>query len=513
MTEHREPYPVRVDAARDPALSRGLWLVKWLLLLPHYVVLAFLWIGFVVVSVIAFVAILVTGRYPRPLFDYAVGVLRWTWRVQHYGYGALGTDRYPPFRLTDDPAYPAHLEVPYPEHLSRGLVLVKWWLLAIPHYLILAVLVGGGLWLGAGGRGGDDGWAAGGLLTLLVLIAGIALLFTGRYPPSLYDFVIGLNRWALRVAAYAALMTDRYPPFRLDMGGTDPGTPAVPPPPAPSGGGATAAAPTPPAGAGGHPYHPGSTWSAGRVVAVVIGAVLLTAATGFGIGGATLLWADRTQRDGDFLVTPWASVSTDGYAITSDSIELDVRGSDWVLDDFLGTARIEVDPSSADEELFVGIARTADADRYLADVRHDVVRDLGPRWEGRGNRWLGPDAVREVDGGAPAAPPGDQDIWVESATGRGELSLEWRPADGDWTVVLMRADGAADLAADVRVGATVPALPGLAAALFGIGGVLLAAGLVLVLVAARRSGQTPPPAGPTAPPPAPVLSTSGGPQG
>jgi hypothetical protein len=240
MTEDRIPYPVRVDASLDPSLSRWLWLVKWLLLIPHFIVLFFLWLGFVVVGVIAFFAILFTGRYPRPLFDFNVGVLRWSWRVHYYGYSALGTDRYPPFTLADVPDYPAHLTVPYPERLSRGLVLIKWWLLAIPHYLVLAVLVGGGLWLGTGGAadtGWDDGWqAAGGLVGLLVLIAAIVLLFTGRYPKPLYDFVLGMDRWALRVAAYVALMTDRYPPFRLDQGGTDPGSqPTWPTGPVPSG--------------------------------------------------------------------------------------------------------------------------------------------------------------------------------------------------------------------------------------------------------------------------------------
>ncbi|AZP22481.1 DUF4389 domain-containing protein [Streptomyces aquilus] len=204
--------PVRVVAVLDTPLSRWLWLVKWILVIPHYVVLVFLWIGFALVSVIAFFGILFTGRYPRSLFDYNLGVLRWSWRVAFYSYNALGTDRYPPFSLGEEPEYPARLDIAYPERLSRGLVLVKWWLLAIPHYVVIGFFLGGF----------RLGWWSGGLVSVLTVIAGVTLAVTQKYPRSLFDLVLGLNRWVLRVAAYAALMTDTYPPFRLDMGGSEP---------------------------------------------------------------------------------------------------------------------------------------------------------------------------------------------------------------------------------------------------------------------------------------------------
>jgi hypothetical protein len=222
------PNPVRVEGKLDPQLSRWLWLVKWLLAIPHFIALFFLLIAFVVVTIVAWFAILFTGRYPRGLFDFNLGVLRWVWRVGFYTYDALGTDRYPPFTLGPAPDYPATLDVQYPEQLSRGLVLVKWWLLAIPHYLVLGVLLGGGVHAWNGGWDDEGrGWSGGpGLIGLLVLFAAIALLFTTRYPRGIFDLVVGLNRWVFRVVAYAALMTDVYPPFRLDQGGPERG-PAV----------------------------------------------------------------------------------------------------------------------------------------------------------------------------------------------------------------------------------------------------------------------------------------------
>jgi hypothetical protein len=136
------PYPVTLTGDLDPNLSRWLWLVKWILVIPHLIVLVFLWIAFLVLTIVAFFAILFNGRYPRGIFAFNVGVMRWTWRVGFYSYSALATDRYPPFSL-ERRDYPADLEVEYPEQLSQGLVLVKWWLLAIPHYIVVSFLNGG----------------------------------------------------------------------------------------------------------------------------------------------------------------------------------------------------------------------------------------------------------------------------------------------------------------------------------------------------------------------------------
>jgi hypothetical protein len=220
----RAAHPVRLDGELQPDLSRWLWLVKWFLAIPHYVVLVFLWMAFFLLTVAAFFAIVFTGRYPRGIFDFNLGVVRWTWRVTFYAF-TLGTDRYPPFSLEPDPTYPASFAVAYPEQgLSRGLVWVKWWLLAIPHYLVVAVFGGGPGWL-SWSWSERGSWAfSGGLISILVLIAAIGLLFTNRYPRSIFDLVMGLYRWSYRVLAYVALMRDEYPPFRLDSGGPDPGT-------------------------------------------------------------------------------------------------------------------------------------------------------------------------------------------------------------------------------------------------------------------------------------------------
>ena len=223
---HTGSGPVRLTGRLDPELSRWLWLVKWFLVIPHLVILAFLWLAFAVLTVVAFFAILLTGRYPRGIFDFNAGVLRWSWRVSYYAFGVAGTDRYPPFSLGEHPDYPARLDIAPPDQLSRGLVLVKWWLLAIPHYLIVGLMVG----TTVSSRSGDR-WVdvpVTGLVSWLVLVAVVTLLFTGRYPSGIHRLVVGLHRWVFRVVAYAALMTDEYPPFRLDQGDEEPSVDSEP---------------------------------------------------------------------------------------------------------------------------------------------------------------------------------------------------------------------------------------------------------------------------------------------
>jgi hypothetical protein len=215
-------YPARLEGHLDRR-SRALWLIKWLLLVPHYIVIAFLWLAFVLLSVVAFFTLLFGGKYPPGIFELHLGVLRWTWRVSFYAFNANGTDRYPPFTLADVPDYPARLEVEYPQTQRHGLPLVGWWLAGLPHYIVAGVFAGtetlAGWNIGHSGRSRSSGWM--GLTELLVFFGVLVLLFRGEYPRSLFDFILGLNRWVLRAGAYAALMTREYPPFRLDGGETD----------------------------------------------------------------------------------------------------------------------------------------------------------------------------------------------------------------------------------------------------------------------------------------------------
>lgn len=468
-------YPVRLRGELDPGVGRGLWLVKWLLLIPHAVVLFFLWIAFGVLTVVAFFAILFTGRYPRALFDFNVGVLRWSWRVWFYGYYALGTDRYPPFSLHDDPTYPAGLEVDRPVALSRGLVLVKSWLLAIPHYLILAILAGGGLSL-TFYSSDDQPWAwGGGLVVLLTLIAGVSLLFTGRYPRHVFDLVLGIDRWVFRVIAYAALMTDQYPPLRMDLGPQEPVQEPVQEPeqePVQEQVQAPAQTQGPPP----QPVTHAAGWTAGRVVGVTVGSVVAVLAVLVGIGASALLAVDQGLRDRDgFLMSGTEIAETTGYAVTSEDLDIHVHsGTGDLPRRLIGTVKITVDDESGNRAHFVGIARTKDVERYLGGVAHSVITDL----DGRERRHHF--SYREVGGGAPEVVPSQASIWEESVVGNGRQELRWEPRGGEWTVVVMNADATPGVNVEMTAGATVPVLGEGVAVIYLLGVLLLLLGTAVI---------------------------------
>jgi hypothetical protein len=460
------PYPARLEGHLEQP-SRWLWLVKWLLAVPHYVVLAFLWVAFTVLSVIAFVAILFTGRYPRGIFDFNVGVMRWSWRVSFYAFAANGTDRYPPFTLADVPEYPARLAVAYPAWQRKGLPLIGWWLVGIPQYMVAGVFAGGcafGWQLGTSGST-VFGWF--GLIGLLVFFGAIVLLFRGAYPRSIFDFVLGLNRWVLRVGAYAALMTPEYPPFRLDPGEIDTAGLVVP------------AALSPEAAAVAPPREAATArWSGGRVLAVVVGSLAVLAALAALSAGVVAVAFDQTQRDGGYLMTGRTAYSTGTYAVVSDTYGTGTAFEPLSARRLFGDVRIDVRSATP---VFVGIGPRADVDGYLAGVRREVATGFDPR----------PTEFRQQGLTAPAGLPAAQGFWAAQTVGAGAHSLTWAPRAGEWRIVLMSPDGSAGVRAGLAVGAELPQL-----LWFGIGA-LIAGGLLLIVGAgviyaavprARRQG-------------------------
>ena len=463
MDEH-PAYPVRIEGELDADLSRWLWVVKWLLAIPHYVVLAFLWLTLLVLTVVAFFAILITGRYPRGIFDFNLGVLRWTWRVAFYSYGALGTDRYPPFTLDDVADYPARLHVEYPDGLSRGLVLVKWWLLAIPHYVVVGILLGGGgyaaspdgrVGMGAPARPDRDSsccspeWRCSSRpLPARDLRLRSRTRPLGRACGELTcsSCATSTRRSGSTRAASRRGRRSRRPSSRS----AEPVAAETPPPAERSGG------------------------TAGRVVLIVVGVIAGIVAFALLAGGCALVAVDRrsaTTTASSCLrarTSPRRPTPSCRRAPTSTP-----SGAEWALDTFLGTVRIRSD--SDERDVFVGIGPAADVDAYLDGVEHDEVTDLKdePNYD-------------RVAGGAPAGPPGDQQFWAESASGTGELTVDWEPEDGVWRVVLMNADAARGVSSDMSIGAELDSVLWIGIGMLLAGG-LLAAGAALAITAGVAS--------------------------
>jgi hypothetical protein len=183
-------YPVHLEIERQEEYSRLMPLIKWLLAIPHYIALLVLGIGAFFVLIASFFAVLFTGRYPRGMFDFMVGVHRWGMRV--VAYTDFMVDPYPPFTLDDDPNYPVRFDIDYPEHVNRWRPLVHW-LLVIP-FAIVAYLV---YYLGR----------------IMVFFAFFTILFAKNYPEGMFNIVKISLRWLARASAYYNWMVTRYPPF------------------------------------------------------------------------------------------------------------------------------------------------------------------------------------------------------------------------------------------------------------------------------------------------------------
>lgn len=218
-----------------------------------------------------------------------------------------------------------------------------------------------------------------------------------------------------------------------------------------------------------------SGWTAGRITALVIGALQVLVALVLLGGGGTALWADRTQRDDGYITTDMHHFSSSGSALVTERTELGSGGWGWLYaPDLLSEVRIRVTPGSPDSTLFVGIGPSASVDRYLAGVGHTHISDF----------WTDKEEV--VSGGTPASAPGAQNFWVASASGPGTQTVEWEPVDGSWTVVVMNADGQPGIHAATDLGARLPALPWVALGLLTAGAVFAVGGGLLIVGAIRR---------------------------
>jgi hypothetical protein len=228
--------------------------------------------------------------------------------------------------------------------------------------------------------------------------------------------------------------------------------------------------------------------SAGRVVLIILGSIVALLGLALVVGGGFLLWVDRTQREGGYLTTPTERFATPTYGLTRERLEVDADGPNWVWNEnWLGKVRIRADSASA-KSIFIGIGREAAVAGYLGRVAHADVEDIE----------LDPFRVdyRQIPGAAPRRPPGAQNFWVVSASGQERQTLTWKVREGEWSVVLMNADGSRGVAADVDLGAKLSFLLWVAIGLLIGGALILAGSIALILLAARRR---PPPATPATP--------------
>ena len=219
--------------------------------------------------------------------------------------------------------------------------------------------------------------------------------------------------------------------------------------------------------------------SAWHIVAIVVGALALLPGLGMLAGGTAIVIAQAAATDGYFTFTP-DRVESDGVAVITDDAWLDADdGGPWVLDFLDLDVRLRVDGAGASDEVFVGIARTSDVERYLDGAPHSIVDEI----DGRVVRY------RQEPGDASVTSPLDLDIWVASASGADEQEITWEARGGRWSVVVMNADGTADVAAHVEVGARSDAVTPIAITLMVLGGVtvLTGVGLIVFGVRGRRS--------------------------
>ncbi len=229
--------------------------------------------------------------------------------------------------------------------------------------------------------------------------------------------------------------------------------------------------------------------SAGRVILIVLGGIGVLFGLALLAGGGFLLWADRTQREDGYVTTPTERFATPTYALTRTRLEVDTDGPGWLLNDsWFGKVRIRGESPGA-KTLFIGVGPEAEVAKYLGSVAHASVEDID----------FDPFRVKylPIAGGVPQEPPTEQGFWAVSASGVGTQTLTWKVREGDWSVVLMNADGSRGVVADIDLGAKLSFLLWVAIGLL-LGGVLVFGGSTALIVLAARTRQ-PPPAPPVPP--------------
>jgi hypothetical protein len=221
-----------------------------------------------------------------------------------------------------------------------------------------------------------------------------------------------------------------------------------------------------------------SSWTAGRITALVIGALLVLVSLVLLGGGGTALWADRTQRDAGYITTDVHEFSTLGSALVTEPTDLGSVGTGWLYSPtLLDKVRIRVTPVSPGSALFVGIGPSTDVHRYLAGVNHTLISDF----------WT--DSTRPMGGSMPGSAPRTQNFWVASDTSTGSRTLTWDPTAGSWSVVVMNADGRAGVDVETDLGATMPALLWVAVGVLAAGTVFGVGGVLLIVGATRRASR------------------------
>ena len=216
------------------------------------------------------------------------------------------------------------------------------------------------------------------------------------------------------------------------------------------------------------PAPAGSGWTAGRILALAAGSVLLLISLALITGSGALIWADNEQVHSGYVTTSTATYATRGYALASESINLHGLGL------FVDRVRIRITSSDPSRPLFAGIAATGDVERYLGDVSYTTVH--------------GHDVTDHPGTGIPAA-PADALSWAARAQGTGTLTLTWASKGGDWTVVVMNTDARPGLSVRAEAGISAMALPWMATELLAAGLLTGVAAGVLIIVPVRLASR------------------------